>query len=123
VIVYSPMHSGLLTGAFDAERVRALPADDWRRRSPDFTDQLTANLTVAEAIADVAGRHGSSPASIAVAWTLSWPGVTGAIVGARRAGQVDDWAGAAGIELSTDDLDHIAGAIERGGAGSGPRRP
>ena len=124
VIVYSPMQSGLLTGTFTAERAAQLSAGDWRSRSPEYRgENLGRNLALADALKLVAERRGTSVASVAVAWTLAWPGVTGAIVGARRPAQVDDWLDAAGLELSDDDLDEIAGAIGRTGAGSGPARP
>jgi aryl-alcohol dehydrogenase-like predicted oxidoreductase len=122
-IVYSPMQSGLLTGAFSAERVQALPPDDWRRGDPDFTTDLDRHLALADALAPVAQRHGVPVPAVAVAWTLAWPGLTGAIVGARRPEQVDDWIPAAGLTLTDDDLDEIAAAIERTGAGAGPARP
>jgi aryl-alcohol dehydrogenase-like predicted oxidoreductase len=54
---------------------------------------------------------------------LTWPGVTGAIVGARSPQQVEGWIGAASLELSVADLDEITAAIERTGAGMGPARP
>jgi aryl-alcohol dehydrogenase-like predicted oxidoreductase len=60
---------------------------------------------------------------VAVAWTLSWPGITGAIVGARSPEQVDGWIGAATLELTAEDLEQIAEAVERTGAGRGPMRP
>jgi aryl-alcohol dehydrogenase-like predicted oxidoreductase len=123
VIVYSPMQSGLLTGAFSRQRVAALPEDDWRRRSPDFTTGLDANLALADALRPVAERHGVSQGAVAVAWTLTWPGVTGAIVGARRPGQVDGWLPAATLELTPEDLDEITAAVERTCAGRGPVRP
>ena len=123
VIVYSPMHSGLLTGAFSRERVESLPPDDWRRRSPDFTTDLDRNLELADALRPIADRHGVTQGAVAAAWTLAWPGVTGAIVGARRPDQVDGWLPAASLELTQDDLDEIAAAIERTGAGQGPVRP
>ncbi|GLZ80497.1 aldo/keto reductase [Actinorhabdospora filicis] len=123
VIVYSPMASGLLTGAFDAARVAALPVDDWRRAAPDFTDRLDANLAVAGALARVAGRHGVSTAAAAVAWTLAWPGLTGAIVGARKASQVDGWVAAANLRLTAEDLDEVAAVLRATGAGVGPVRP
>ncbi|MGC0417419.1 aldo/keto reductase [Embleya sp. AB8] len=122
VIVYSPMQSGLLTGAFSAERVAGLPVDDWRRASPDFTTGLTANLALAEALRPIAARHGVSVAEVAVAWTLAWPGITGAIVGARTPAQVDGWTGAATLTLTPADLDTIAAAITATGAGTGPVR-
>ncbi|MDR8413494.1 aldo/keto reductase [Nonomuraea sp. 3-1Str] len=123
VIVYSPLQSGLLTGAFTAERAAALPADDWRSAHHDFTTGLAANLRLAAALRPVAERHSATVAEVAIAWTLAWPGITGAIVGARRADQVDGWVGAASVTLTPADLDEIAAAITATGAGSGPARP
>jgi aryl-alcohol dehydrogenase-like predicted oxidoreductase len=124
VIVYSPMQSGLLTGSFSAERAARLPAEDWRARVPEFTGEaLRRNLALAEALRPIAGRHGCSVGAVSIAWTLVWPGVTGAIVGARSPEQVDGWRAAAALELSPVDLGEIAAAIERTGAGSGPSRP
>jgi aryl-alcohol dehydrogenase-like predicted oxidoreductase len=122
VIVYSPMQSGLLTGAFSAERVASLPDDDWRKTDPSFTTELDANLALAGELATIARRLDTTPAAVAVAWTLAWPGVTAAIVGARRPDQLDDWIGAPDLELTEADLDEIAAAIERTGAGEGPAR-
>jgi aryl-alcohol dehydrogenase-like predicted oxidoreductase len=124
VIVYSPMQSGLLTGTFTAERAAALPPDDWRSRSPDFSGEgLRRNLALVEALKPVAQRRGTTVAAVAVAWTLAWPGVTGAIVGARNAAQIDGWIAAASLTLTDAELDEIAEAIRRTGAGSGPVRP
>jgi aryl-alcohol dehydrogenase-like predicted oxidoreductase len=124
VIVYSPMASGLLTGAFTAERAARLEPGDWRARHPDFTGPaLSANLALAEGLRPVAERHNVTPAAVAVAWTLAFPGVTGAIVGARSPGQVDGWLPAASLELKEDDLTDIAAAIRATGAGTGPIAP
>lgn len=124
VIVYSPMQSGLLTGAFSLERAKALPKDDWRSRNAEFSgDLLARNLKLADAMKPIAERHRTSVATIAVAWTLAWPGVTGAIVGARSAAQVDGWLDAARIELNSEDMRAIGKAIEETGAGKGPALP
>ena len=124
VIVYSPMASGLLTGAFTAGRAARLEPGDWRAGHRDFTEPaLSANLAVARALDPVAERHGVTPAAVAVAWTLAFPGVTGAIVGARSPRQVDGWLPAAGLELTEDDLAEIAAAVRASGAGSGPAAP
>jgi len=123
VIVYSPMQSGLLTDGFTAERVSSLAEDDWRRRAPDFQrPRLGRNLALRDALRPIAERHGTSVSSIAIAWTLSWPGVTGAIVGARTPKQVEGWIGAAAVTLTPQDLDEIAAAIRRTRAGAGPVR-
>jgi aryl-alcohol dehydrogenase-like predicted oxidoreductase len=124
VIVYSPMQSGLFTDSFQAARIAALPAEDWRRRSPEFQEpNLSKNLALRDALTPIARRHGTTVSAVAVAWTLAWPGVSGAIVGARRAAQVDGWIGAAALELSGSDLDAIAAAVARTGAGTGPADP
>ena len=124
VIVYSPMQSGLLTGSFTADRVKAFPADDWRRMSPQYqSPSLERNLALRDALRPIATKHGVSVAAVAVAWTLAWPGVTGAIVGARSPQQVDGWLPAASLRLDGDDLAAIVAAIGRTGAGSGPTAP
>jgi aryl-alcohol dehydrogenase-like predicted oxidoreductase len=124
VIVYSPMQAGLLTGSFNLQRAATLPANDWRSRNAEFKGEaLRRNLAVAEAMRGVAKRYGTSIAAVAVAWTLAWPGVSGAIVGARNAHQVDGWLDAANLSLTPADMAEIAEAIERNSAGSGPSRP
>lgn len=124
VIVYSPMQAGLLTGAFTAERAKSLPQDDWRSQDPEFTgDALARNLALAEALKPIATRHHTTLSAVAVAWALAWRGVTGAIVGARNAAQVDGWIDAATLELTGADIGEIAAVIERTGAGHGPSLP
>jgi aryl-alcohol dehydrogenase-like predicted oxidoreductase len=123
VIVYSPMQSGLLTGAFSRERFDALHPEDWRRKDEQFTTHLDANLRIADALRDIADRHQTTVAAVAVAWTLAWPGVTGAIVGARRPTQVDGWLPAAQLRLDEADLDEVASVLRTTGAGAGPTKP
>ena len=121
VIVYSTMGAGLFTDRFSLARARALPPDDWRSRSAEFqTPNVERNLALRDALRPIAARHRVTVAEVAVAWALHWPGVTGAIVGARSPDQVDGWIGAASLALDADDLQAIAGAIERTGAGQGP---
>ena len=124
VIVYSPMQVGLLTDSFTPARVEGLPAEDWRRRHPEFqSPRLERNVGLRDALRPIAEAKSTTVAAIAVAWTLSWPQVTGAIVGASTHQQVDGWIGGATIELTERDLDAIATAIAKSGAGSGPARP
>jgi aryl-alcohol dehydrogenase-like predicted oxidoreductase len=108
VIAYSPMASGLLTGAMTRERIGRLPADDWRRSSRDFREPLlTRNLRLARLLRDVGVRHGRKPTEVAVAWVLRNPAITGAIVGARRPGQMKGVVGAAGFRLSPSEVAEI----------------
>lgn len=110
VIVYSPMGSGLLTGSMTPERVAHLPDDDWRRGDPEFQGaRLARHRALAQLLADIGQEHGGrSSAEVAIAWTLSNPAVTGAIVGARSPQQVDGFSGALGLVLNASDLERIA---------------
>ncbi|HUI46404.1 MAG TPA: aldo/keto reductase [Nitrospirota bacterium] len=111
VIVYAPMASGLLTGAMTRERAAGLPADDWRRRSPEFNEpNLSRNLALVERLRAVAKRHGRSPGEAAIAWTLRHPAVTGAIVGARSAVQAQGVMRAAELHLSDEEISEIENA-------------
>lgn len=124
VLCYSPMQAGLLTDRFSSERMSALATDDWRRRAEEFQPpRLERNLRLRDALKPIATRHGITVAAVSVAWVLAWPGVTGAIVGARSATQVDGWIAAASIKLTDQDLDEIAEAIRVTLAGAGPARP
>jgi aryl-alcohol dehydrogenase-like predicted oxidoreductase len=119
VIAYSPMQSGLLTGRWSTQRVAELPADDWRHSAPDFTIGLVRNLRLADALEPIAERHGTTPAAIALAWVIAQPGVTAAIVGARRPEQIDEWMPGASIQLTNQDGDALSEALanfERQGA-------
>jgi aryl-alcohol dehydrogenase-like predicted oxidoreductase len=111
VIVYSPMGSGLLTGAMTRERIEHLPEDDWRKHSERFHEpQLSQHLALVERLQAVADRHDTTPGAVAVAWTLRNPAVDGAIVGFRRPDQVDPIITAAHIELGDDDVATIEGS-------------
>jgi aryl-alcohol dehydrogenase-like predicted oxidoreductase len=108
VIVYSPMASGLLTGAMTRERAAKLPKDDWRRNHPDFTEpNLSRNLALVERLQQIASRHNRSAGEVAIAWTLHNPAVTGAIVGARNASQAEGVMRAAGLHLSDEEINEI----------------
>jgi aryl-alcohol dehydrogenase-like predicted oxidoreductase len=110
VVTYSPMASGLLSGAMTAQRIAALPDNDWRKHDPRFQEpELSRNLALVERLRTVADRHDTTPGAIAVAWTLHHPAVHGSIVGFRKPDQVDPLLAAGNVELSDDDLATIAG--------------
>ncbi|QRY70391.1 aldo/keto reductase (plasmid) [Ensifer sp. PDNC004] len=124
VIAYSPLQSGLLTGAFTPARARALPQDDWRSRDEEFSGEaLHRNLAFTEGLRPIAARHETSVAAVAAAWAISWPGVTGAIIGAREPLQIDGWIDAATLGLTPRDLDDVEDMLLATRAGSGPTRP
>jgi aryl-alcohol dehydrogenase-like predicted oxidoreductase len=119
VIVYSPMQSGLLTGAFDRERVESLAKDDMRRSNAAFQEpKFSQNLELVDRLQQITQTIGCNLAELAIAWTLAIDGVTAAIVGARRPDQVDGWIGASEIELSAEVVEEIERIIQETGAGT-----
>jgi aryl-alcohol dehydrogenase-like predicted oxidoreductase len=113
VIVYSPMASGLLTGAMTRERAARLPKNDWRSSDPEFREpKLSRNLALVERLREIAKRHGRSPGEVAIAWTLRNPAVTGAIVGARNARQADGVVRAGELLLSDKEVNEIEDFFE-----------
>lgn len=108
VIVYSPMKSGLLTGAMTRERIAAMPDDDFRKRTPQFQEpKLTKNLELVERMREMGKRHGRTPGEVAIAWTLRRPEVTAAIVGMRSAKQVDGVIGAMDFRLTPEEVSEL----------------
>jgi aryl-alcohol dehydrogenase-like predicted oxidoreductase len=108
VINYSPMVSGLLTGAMTAERVAAFPQDDWRRRAVEFNEpRLSRNLRLVEVLRVIGTEHNVNPGVVAVAWTLHHPAVTAAIVGGRSAKQVEGLAPALHFRLDEHEFARI----------------
>ncbi|GAB4454672.1 MAG: aldo/keto reductase [Armatimonadaceae bacterium] len=108
VIIYSPMKSGLLTGAMTRERIESLPDDDWRRNNPEYIEpRLSRNLKLVELLTEIGNRHNGTPGEVAIAWTLRHPAVTGAIVGLRRPGQTEGTLGAANLKLSDTEMQEL----------------
>lgn len=108
VIVYSPMESGLLTGKVTREWLAQLPDNDWRKSARSFVEpEISANLELVERLRPVAERNSKSVAQLAIAWALRHPGVTAAIVGARRPAQIEETYTAANWTLSAADINEI----------------
>ena len=108
VINYSPMVSGLLTGKMTAERVTAMPADDWRRKAVEFNEpRFSRNLRLVDLLREIGSRHEVTPGVVAVAWTLHHPAITAAIVGGRNARQVEETASALTFRLSEEEYQRI----------------
>lgn len=111
VVCYSPMYKGLLTGRFTRERLQHLAEDDHRRRDPRFQEpQISANLKLVADLSPWAQQERRTLSELAIAWVLRRPEVTSAIVGARSAQQVDefaaagDWSLPAGLQTRIEEL-------------------
>jgi aryl-alcohol dehydrogenase-like predicted oxidoreductase len=121
VLVYSPLESGLLSGGFSRQRLSSLPPEDWRAQRMRFRQsRVDRTFEMVQRIAAIGARVGASTAETAIAWTLAWPGVSGAIVGARGAEQVEGLIGSSRLTLDDSALEEIATALLDTGVGSGP---
>jgi len=108
VIVYSPMLSGMLSGAMSRERVANFSSGDWRRNNKEFQEpRLSLNLELVELLKQIGAPYGRSAGEVAIAWTLRNPAVTGAIVGGRNAAQVEGIIGAGEFRLSGEEIERI----------------
>lgn len=113
VIVYSPMASGLLTGRMSRERVERMPADDWRKRDPEFQQpRLGRNLELAKLLSEIGYPYKMPAGAVAIAWALRNPVVTGAIVGSRRPEQIEELVMAAEFRLKEMELEQIDTFLE-----------
>ena len=112
VISYSPMVSGLLTGKMTAERVAAMPSDDWRRKAVEFNEpRLSRNLRLVDLLREIGNGHSVTPGVVAVAWTLHHPAITAAIVGGRSGKQVEELSAALQFNLADDEYARIKAFI------------
>ena len=86
------------------------PPDDFRSKSPEFREpRLSKNIDLVERLRKVGARHGRNPGEVAIAWVLSNPAVTGAIVGARNAKQAEGVMRAGELKLSAEEITEIEG--------------
>ena len=114
VVAYSPMQKGLLTGKVNRQWLAGLPAADHRHNDAQFQEpRLSANLEFVDGLRQIAERHGSSVAELAIAWVLRRPEVTSAIVGARRPSQIEATIGSADLRLTPDDIAAIDALLEK----------
>jgi aryl-alcohol dehydrogenase-like predicted oxidoreductase len=108
-----PWSPACLPGKMSAERVAQLPADDWRKRAPEFNEpRLSRNLKLVEYLRAIGKQHNVAPGVVAVAWTLHHPAITAAIVGGRSAEQVDGLAPALTFRLADAEYKQINAFLE-----------
>ncbi len=108
LVPYSPLGRGFLTGSF-TDAAKDLTQDDFRRTMPRFTgDNAAANAALLEPVRTVAGRHGATPAQVALAWVHQQASVHGLpvvpIPGTRSPSRVDENTAATRISLTEADL-------------------
>jgi aryl-alcohol dehydrogenase-like predicted oxidoreductase len=113
-VPYSPLGRGFLTGQIRSRD--DLPADDWRRNDPRWSEEnFAANLKLVEIVERVAARHDASAAQIALAWLLAQGEDVVPIPGFKRRATLEDSAKAVDIALTAADLAELDGTRDVAG--------
>lgn len=108
LVPYSPLGRGFLTGALKSD----LAADDFRRNLPRFQGEaLAKNLSLVEALTQIASEKGITPAQLALAWILHQGPQIAPIPGTTKIARLEENIGAVDVALSAEDLARIAAAV------------
>lgn len=111
-LAYSPLALGLLTGRIGVER--EFPDDDWRSQDPRFSiENRRKILSMLDMFRPIADAHNLTIAQLVIAWTISQPGITHALVGARNVGQAQENARAGDVILSQEELTKMDEAVSK----------
>jgi len=104
VIPYSPLVKGLLTGKFSTES----SFTDIRKRDPDFIgEQYKRNLQIVDQLKSIADIYDKTVTQLVINWTVSFPGITAPIIGAKKPSQVLENIGGVGWTLRDEDRANI----------------
>ena len=113
ILVWSPLAGGFLSGKYS--RANPAPAGTRFAEAGNFVPfDKEMGYRVVETLKEVAGRHGASPARVALAWVLGRPAVSSVIIAARNAGQLEDNIGAVNFQLQDDDVQLLDAASDPG---------
>ena len=108
VMVYSPMHKGLLTGKYTGNETFA----DFRKNHPDFQSQrFQAIATAVKSLEPLARKCQLSIYQLVLAATLMHPGIDVAVVGIKSPAQITEAIGAAGKTISREDYFAVRKAL------------
>lgn len=104
-LAYAPLGRGFLTGTVASA---GLTADDFRSANPRFAPSaVEANQSILERVTEVAARHGSTPAQVALAWVLAQGEYVVPIPGTKKLRWLEENAAAASLELTGADLGEL----------------
>ncbi len=101
-VPFSPLGRGFLTGAVSTSSIED---GDFRSAQPRFQEEaMKQNMRIVDVVKRVAGRKGATPAQIAIAWTLAQGEHVIPIPGTKKMRYLKDNIGAAGVDLTEEDL-------------------
>jgi aryl-alcohol dehydrogenase-like predicted oxidoreductase len=113
ILVWSPLAGGFLTGKYS--RTNPAPAGTRFAEAGSFVPfDKEMGYRVVEALKDVAGRHGVSPARVALSWVLGRATVSSVIIAARKAEQLEDNIAAVDLQVSDEDVRQLDAASDPG---------
>jgi aryl-alcohol dehydrogenase-like predicted oxidoreductase len=111
-VPFSPLGAGFLTGKIGT--ATEFDSTDFRNLSPRFAPEArAANLALVDLLKHIAERKHATPAQIALAWLLAQKPWIVPIPGTTKLHRLEENLGAAGIELTPDDLREIEDAASK----------
>jgi len=109
LVPFSPLGKGFLTGKIDENTT--FDKSDFRNIVPRFTPEARkANRALVDLLGTIANRKGATAAQIALSWLLAQKPWIVPIPGTRKLERLEENIGAAGIELTSEDLREIEDA-------------
>jgi aryl-alcohol dehydrogenase-like predicted oxidoreductase len=122
VVPYSPLGRGFLSG--QAQRAEDLPEGDYRKLDPRYQgENFDANMKLVSVVQQVAGKHGATPAQVALAWLLAQGPDIVPIPGCKRRATLEDSLGALGVNLTVGDVAALNAAAPVGKTAGERYRP
>ncbi len=114
VMIYSPLHKGLLTGKYTGTEAFS----DFRQHHPDFQgDRFKAICDAVQSLQPLAEKYGLSIYQLVLAATLMHPAIHVAVCGVKTPSQIEEAAGALGKTLSREDYFAVRKALDIGAGG------
>ncbi|HEX5888635.1 MAG TPA: aldo/keto reductase [Pyrinomonadaceae bacterium] len=111
-VPFSPLGRGFLTGKIDEGTT--FSSSDMRNRLPRFTPEARkANQTLIDLLQSIGERKNATPAQIALAWLLAQKPWIVPIPGTTKLSRLEENIGAAGVELTSQDLSEIESAASK----------
>jgi aryl-alcohol dehydrogenase-like predicted oxidoreductase len=112
-VAYSPLGRGFLSGQIRS--VDDLAEDDFRRVNPRFQGgNFDRNLELVDKVTALAAEKAVTPGQLAIAWVLAQGDDVVPIPGTKRIAYLEENLGAAGVELTSDDLRQIDEVAPKG---------
>ncbi|KDR78218.1 hypothetical protein GALMADRAFT_245281 [Galerina marginata CBS 339.88] len=122
VVAYSPLGRGMLTGTYKSNQ--DIPADDWRKSIPKFSDENFPNiLKLVKGFEELGKKHNATAGQVTLAWLLEQGDDIIPIPGTKKIKYLKENLGAVDIKLSPEEVAQVREIANKADATVGDRYP